>query len=446
MRLPPFIPDSIVNSSLALIWTITAATTLLQAGNGLLQALMPLRMQAEGISVASIGVVAAAYGLGFSTGCFLAPSFIRHVGYIRAFASLAAVVAVLILAMTQAHSTLAWIVLRGLTGVTLACIFTVTDGWISARATSSHRGRILSIYMICTKVALMLSPLGIGFGDIRTDGLFMTVSALITLSLLPIAATTTTEPSAPQGVRIEVRKLFATAPSAVVGSFVVGLVNGPVIAITPVFGVSIGLSQDQAAALLFALQAGSLAMQWPLGWLSDRADRRYVIAGLAAGTSLVSLLILWASAQGANLLVLWSFAAWGGLALCIYSVCVAHACDIVEPGQIVSTVGTLLFSWATGVTVGPLIGAAAMEMMGPQGLFIYSAVASLGLVVFIVVRILQVDRSPAKGGFADIAPTSSATAVLTPRADIDAIDDQATAASVTSEGDDQKAEPSATAS
>ncbi|MBQ0822081.1 MFS transporter [Microvirga terrae] len=436
-----------MNSSLALIWTITAATTLLQAGNGLLQALMPLRMQAEGISVASIGVVAAAYGLGFSTGCLLAPSFIRHVGYIRAFASLAAVVSVLILVMTQAHSTLAWIFLRGLTGVTLACIFTVTDGWISARAISSHRGRILSIYMICTKVALMVSPLGIGFGNIRTDGLFMAVSALITLSLLPIAATTTKEPAAPQGVRIEVRKLFATAPSAVVGAFVVGLVNGPVIAITPVFGVTIGLSQDQAAALLFALQAGSLAMQWPLGWLSDRADRRYVIAGLAAGTSLVSLLILWASAQGANVLILWSFAAWGGLALCIYSVCVAHACDIVDPGQIVSTVGTLLFSWATGVTVGPLFGALAMEMMGPKGLFIYSAFASLGLVAFIVMRILQVQRSPARGGFADIAPTSTATASLTPRADVDGLDDQslATAGSRKAEASDQKAEPSAVA-
>lgn len=447
MRLPLCITESNVNSSLALIWTITAATTLLQAGNGLLQALMPLRMQAEGISVASIGVVAAAYGLGFSTGCFLAPSFIRHVGYIRAFASLAAMVSVLVLMMTQAHSTAAWIILRGLTGVTLACIFTVTDGWISARATSSHRGRILSIYMICTKVALMLSPLGIGFGSIRTDGLFMAVSALITLSLLPIAATTTKEPSAPQGVRIEVRKLFATAPSAVVGAFVVGLVNGPVIAITPVFGVGIGLSQDQAAALLFALQAGSLAMQWPLGWLSDRADRRYVIAGLAAGTSLVSLLILWASGRGADLLILWSFAAWGGLALCIYSVCVAHACDIVDPGQIVSTVGTLLFSWAAGVTVGPLFGAVAMEAMGPKGLFIYSAVASLGLVVFIVMRILQVPRSPAKGGFADIAPTSSASAGLTPRADINAVEGQAPAASEScaAEAADQKPETSAVA-
>jgi MFS family permease len=405
-----------VNSSLALIWTITAATTLLQAGNGLLQALMPLRMQIEGLSVSAIGIVAAAYGLGFSTGCFFAPAFIRHVGYIRAFASLAAMVAVLVLAMTQAHSLWAWVLLRGLTGVTLACIFTVTDGWISARATSSHRGRILSIYMICTKITLMLSPLGISLGDIRTDGLFMAVSAMISLSLLPIAATTTKEPPAPLGVKIEVRSLFALAPSAVVGAFVVGLVNGPVIAITPVFGVSIGLSQERAAALLFALQAGSLALQWPLGWLSDRADRRYVIAGLAAGTSVVSVFILLASAGGAQDIILWSFAAWGGLALCIYSVCVAHACDIVDPGRIVSTVGTLLFSWAAGVTVGPLLGAVAMEMLGPQGLFIYSAIASLGLTIFVVVRIVQVQRTPAMGGFV-VAPTNSAAPTILARAD-----------------------------
>jgi len=414
-----------VNSSLALIWTITAATTLLQAGNGLLQAVMPLRMQAEGLSVSAIGIVAAAYGLGFSAGCLMAPAFIRHVGYIRAFASLAALVAVLALAMTQAHSTLVWIVLRGLTGVTLACIFTVTDGWISARATSSHRGRILSFYMICTKIALMLSPLGIGFGDIGTDGLFMAVSALISLSLLPIAATTTMEPPAPIGVKVDIRSLFALAPSAVVGSFVVGLVNGPVIAITPVFGVGIGLTQERAAALLFALQAGSLLLQWPLGWLSDRADRRYVIAGLAAGTSLVSVLILVASAKGAQDVILWSFAAWGGLALCIYSVCVAHACDIVDPGRIISTVGTLLFAWAAGVTVGPLFGALAMEFLGPQGLFIYSAVASLGLTAFIILRIVQIQRAPVKGGFV-VASTNSAAPTVIARTEA-ATSDQAAA-------------------
>lgn len=372
---------------------------------------MPLRMQAEGMSVSAIGLVAATYGLGFSTGCFLAPAFIRHVGYIRAFASLAAVAAVVILAMTQAHTTLAWAILRGLTGILFACIFTVTDGWISARAMSSHRGRILSIYMICTKIALMVSPLGIGFGSIQADGLFMAVSAMMSLSLLPIAATMTEEPPAPQSVRIRVRSLFTAAPSAVFGSFAVGLINGPVIAITPVFGVSIGLSQDKAAALLFALQAGSLVMQWPLGWLSDRSDRRYVIAALAGGTSVVSLLILFASTQGAQNLILLCFAIWGGLALCVYSVCVAHACDIVDPGQIISTVGTLLFSWAAGVTVGPLFGAMAMDWIGPGGLFIYSAVVSLILMVFTIFRIRYVQRPPAKGGFTEVTPTTSAAAM-----------------------------------
>lgn len=378
---------------------------------------MPLRMQAEGLSINSIGIVAAAYGLGFSSGCFLAPAFIRHVGYIRAFASLAAVAAVVVLAMTQAHTTLTWAILRGIIGMTFACIFTVTDGWISARAMSSHRGRIMSFYMICTKLALMISPLGIAFGSIDADGFFMAVSAAMSLSLLPIAATTTEEPPAPSSVKIRVRSLFKAAPSAVLGAFTVGLVNGPVIAITPVFGVSIGLSQDKAAALLFALQAGSLAMQYPLGWLSDRTDRRYIIAALAGGTSLVSLLILFVSASGAQNLVLVSFALWGGLALCIYSVCVAHACDIVDPGQIISTVGTLLFSWATGVTVGPLFGAFAMDLMGPKGLFIYSTVVSLALTIFVVLRIRQLPRPAAKGGFVEVVPSGAAASTIGARAD-----------------------------
>ncbi|MGO4704942.1 MFS transporter [Microvirga sp. 2MCAF38] len=406
-----------MGSSLSLIWTITVAATLLQAGNGLLQALLPLRMQAEGLSISSIGLVAAGYGLGFSTGCFMAPAFIRRIGYIRAFASLAALAAVLVLAMTQAHTTAAWFVLRGLSGMTLACIFTVTDGWISARAVNTHRGRTLSIYMVSTKIALMLSPLGIGLGDIHTEGIFMGISAMMCLSLLPISATLTEEPPPPLGVKVRIRGLFAVAPSAVVGSFVVGLANGPVIAITPVFGTSIGLSQDQAASLLVALQAGSLLLQWPMGWISDHFDRRYVIGGLAGGTTLLSLLILFASIYAPPGLIIFTFAAWGGLALCVYSVCVAHACDLVEPDQIISTVSSLLFSWAAGVTLGPLLGALSMDRLGPNGLFIYSATVMFALTVFIVIRIRIQSRPAAKGGFVDIAPNSAATAGLSPRAE-----------------------------
>lgn len=417
MPVPP-LPSRwvIVGSPLSLIGTITAAATLLQASNGLFTALLPLRMQAEGFSVLGIGIVAAVYGLGFASGCFVAPVFVRRVGHIRAYASLAAVASVVALAFTQAETVAAWAILRGLIGFTLAGLFTVIDGWISARTTASHRGRILSFYMVCTKLALMVSPLGVTFGSIQADGLFMVVSAIMCLSLLPVCATLTEEPPAPRTVRVEFRGLFGTAPSAVIGAFSVGLMNGPVIAIAPVYGVNIGLSADQAAGLLFALQGGSLLLQWPLGWLSDHSDRRWVIAGLAAGTSAVSALIVMAGSATPGL-VLAAFALWGGLALCIYSVCIAHACDLVEPDRIVPTISTLLASWAIGVTIGPLPGALAMQAMGPGGLFVYSAVTALALAVFVILRIARQRRAVPRGGFVDLSPTSTAAAAMSPRAD-----------------------------
>jgi MFS family permease len=411
-----------VGPSFSSIGAITAGATLLQGANGLLQALLPLRIQAEGLSITAIGVVATAYGFGFAAGCFLAPLLIRHVGHIRAFVSLAAIAAVVALAFSVAEALLVWCLLRGLSGMTLAGLFTVIDGWVSAQATSTHRGRILSVYMICTKLALMISPLGLGLGSVAADGLFMAIAAMMCLSLLPLSATTTREPAPPSTVRVDVPALFRVAPSAAIGAFIVGLVNGPVVAVASVFGVTIGLSTEQAAGLLFAMQAGSLLMQWPLGWLSDHTDRRYVIGGLAAGTALISAFILWASAQDSPYLVIGAFALWGGTALCIYSVCIAHACDLVEPNQIVPTVSSLLVCWAAGVTLGPIPGAAMMDWVGPQGLFIYAGVMALVLTAFIGVRILSLRRAPARGGFVDLSPTSAATANLRLREDLPAED------------------------
>ena len=140
-----------LGSALALIWSITAGATFLQIGNGLLQILLPLRMEWTGISIAQIGLVASAYGFGFAAGCIGTPLLVRRVGHIRAFASLAAIAAVVALAFTQAEGLVAWILLRALSGTALAGLFTVIDGWVSARATTTNRGRVVSLYMICTK-------------------------------------------------------------------------------------------------------------------------------------------------------------------------------------------------------------------------------------------------------------------------------------------------------
>jgi MFS family permease len=402
----------VVTSALSRIGAITAGTTVLQAGNGLLQALIPLRMSAAGMPVSAIGLVATAYGVGFVSGCLLVPALVRRIGHIRAFASLAAISAVVVLLFTQARSVVDWALLRAVSGLALAGLFTVADSWISVRAKAADRGRLISVYMLATKVALMLSPLCVGLGEITRDGLFMASSALICLSLLPLASTISEEPQLPGSLRPNIRALSRVAPSAVVGAFAVGLINGPVLALAPVFGVSIGLSPELAAALLFALQGGGLVLQWPLGWLSDRMDRRIVIAGMAFGTALVSALVAWAGASGSPLAVIIACALWGGLGLCIYATCVAHASDLVDATSIVPTISSLLISWAVGTIIGPVIAAPLMDRVGPYGLFIYAGIVALLLAMFVALRISMRTRSPGPRGFIDLAPSSPATASL----------------------------------
>lgn len=405
-----------VLAAFGLIWAITAGATLIQVANGLLQILLPLRMESAGIPISGIGWVASAYGLGFAVGCLGAPALVRRVGHIRAFASMAAIACVVVLAFTRAESLWEWIALRVLSGLALAGLFTIIDGWVSARATRGNRGRVVSLYMICTKIALMLSPLAIGLGSIEKDGLFMLVAALMCLSLLPVSATVVEEPRAPRSVRIIVPELFRIAPSAIVGAFAVGLMNGAVIAITPVYGVRVGLAPEQAALLVLAVQAGSLLFQWPLGWLSDKTDRRKVIAGLAGGAAVASAVIVWAGSGAGALTLVVAFGFWGGMALCIYAVCVAHACDLVEPDQIVPAISSLLVCWAVGSMIGPAPATFLMAAVGPQGLFHYGGAIALALFAFVVARIARRERPRAESGFVNLPATSAAVSDLSPRA------------------------------
>lgn len=411
---PTALPENKAAIPAAAIATITAAAFLLQGANGLLQALLPLRMQADGLTITDIGYVAAAYGIGFAVGCMLAPLLVRTVGHIRAYASLAAVAASVVLAFEIAQSPLAWLVLRGISGMALAGLFTVIDSWVSSTASAKNRGRVIALYLVATKIALVLSPLAIALAPVESAGLLMLMAAAMSLSLIPISATPTREPRAPTRVKLAIPSLFRLAPSAVLGAFAVGLINGPVIAVAPVYGVAVGLAPAQAAILLLAVQAGSLVFQWPLGWLSDRVDRRAVIAGLFFATALACAAIVASTVLAPPPLALvLGFGLYGGLALCIYAVCVAHACDLVAPEAIVPTVSSLLVCWAVGATLGPLPATALMQEAGPQALFLYVAAICLVLAVFVAVRMRLRAREAQGAGFVNVLATSAVSAELT---------------------------------
>ena len=392
---------------------VVAGVTLFQGANGLLAVLLPLRMEAAGFSLLEIGRVGSAHGLGFLLGCLLVPRVISATGHIRSFASFAALLAVTLLSFPGWVDPWAWAALRFLGAACLAGLFTVAESWIADRTANAERGRVLGFYMVCHKAALAGTPLLLVGADLEGPAFFMFASALCSLALLPVASTRSGHPAPVKLETLGLRRLYAIAPVGLIGCFVTGLLNAPVIALAPVYGTGLGLSLTQTTLLLPALQFGSLLFQWPVGHLSDRGDRRRVIAGLEVAVLLLSLLLLFGTRLPPAALP-WLFLAWGAAGLSVYAICIAHASDLARPEQLVPMVSSLLLAWSAGAVAGPLVAAAAMEAWGPGALFGYAAVVAAGFLVFVAWRMRrrQPEADAPHTTFVNLPATSAAVIEL----------------------------------
>lgn len=395
--------------------TVIGGVTLLQLANTFLSVVLPLRLAAAGVSGTVTGLVVTAYGAGFLAGCFVAHRLIREVGHIRAFAALAAVCAVLSQLFATTESVWIWFALRLVMGFCQAGLFTVVEGWLSAATPSDARGGVLSFYLVATKVAIVGGQLGMGYGDTTTLAWFNAAGGVFTLALIPVALTRTSEPPPPKLELLGPMDLFKIAPAAIMGCLGSGLLNSATLGLTPVFGTRLGLSASYAVVLLTAIQLGSFVLQWPLGRLSDRIDRRSIIAGCTGAVAGLSLLIILVGDDPWLLAGL--FFLLGGFSLSFYAVSVAHAGDFATPDQMVGVSSGSLLAWAAGAAVGPTLAAPFIDLLGPAGLFVYSFAIAMSLTLFVLWRMGR--RAPvppeAREGFINLPATSPRLAEIDPR-------------------------------
>lgn len=395
---------------------IVVGAALLQLSNGLIGVLLPLRLAAAGTSDTLIGLVASAYGLGFLIGCLRAPLLIRAVGHIRAFAALAAMCAATSLLFIFTDNALAWMALRFLTGLCLAGLFSIVEGWLAASTANESRGRVIGVYLVVTKVATVAGQILTGIGAWSVPSLFTLAAGAFSLALIPVALTPTPAPTRPRTVSLELGTLWRIAPAAVVGCASIGLLNSAVGGLLPVWGAGLGLDAGLIVTLLSVMQLGSLVLQWPLGWLSDRIDRRQVILACAVAVVALSAAIAVLGAT-AIWLQLTLFMLWGAFSMSVYGVCVAHAADHAKPEQMVGVSSGGLFSWASGTTIGPMLAGPLLEWLGPPGLFIYAMLVGLGLAGFTAWRMTR--RAPvpveAREAFVNLPATSPRLAEIDPR-------------------------------
>lgn len=354
---------------------LIAAQVCVQLTGGLLGVWMPLVMIDHGFTEFSIGLIAAAYAVGFMAGSWISPRALALLGHIRTYAATAALACALTLVLHALYDPWSWAVSRLLMGVVLALMFTAAESWINGVTPREQRGGVIGFYMLCTKLALAAGPFLVMGADPSAAGPFMIAGAAFALALVPIALTQQTQPSAPAAAPLDIPSVVRLAPAAAFAALIAGIANSAVLALAPLYAVDRG-GEGAAAGFMAAAWIGSLATQWFAGRLSDRIDRRLVIAGLTGLAAVTAGGLALAPQDTPFALISIIFGAWAAGALSYYGIAVAHLADRSRADEMAAATASLLFIWAAGSVVGPPLAGLLIEFVtGPDGLFAFAAVA-----------------------------------------------------------------------
>ena len=373
------------------IFSLLRGTAFLLAASGLHGLLLPLRGQLEGFSTASLGLLGTAWAGGFVTGCYFAPRIVRRAGHVRAFGAFAASGAIIALLTGLMIDPVVWILLRACTGFVMAGAFMVIESWLNERASNENRGTVFGLYMMVTYASIMAGQMLVAAGDVGTESLFMVTGIFFCLALLPTAVSTAAHPTPLQDVSLDLKRLYATSPVSAGACLLIGVANGAWGTLGAVYGARIGISTAEIALMMSLVVVAGAALQMPVGRLSDKTDRRYVLVGASLASAIVGVLIFIATPRS-GAFVLAMAAAYGAFAYTLYSLAVAHANDHADAKDFVKVSGGLLLLYGFGTMIGPVIGASLMGSMRPESLFLATALAHFALVGFSILRIRR--RAP----------------------------------------------------
>lgn len=381
-------------ASLLPVAALLVSVFLVMLGHGLQMTLVPLRAELEGFSSVAVGIAASGYSIGFIAGCLLIPHAVQRAGHIRAFAAIISLASAAALLPILVVHPLAWTGFRGLTGLAVAGFYVIIESWLNDRASNATRGLVLSVYVLLQSVAFVIGQAAVSFADVGGYGGFAVAAVAISLAVMPVALTRSSQPAQVALVRLRPKRLYQVSPGAFVAVLLIGLATGSLLALGPLYATGIGQSPQFAALFSAALFAGGALLQWPLGRTSDFVDRRVVLVLCGAGASLAAILLTLPWEHGPTALLLFA-AMVGAFVQPGYSIASAHAFDAAPPEDYVETSSGVLLLYGIGAAIGPLLAALLMQRLGPQGLFHFIAAMEAAMAVYLFIRIRARARPPA---------------------------------------------------
>jgi MFS family permease len=390
---------------IATTWPLLLGMGVLMLGAGLQGTLLGLRATLEGFPTPFIGAIMSCYYVGYLLGTFGAPRLVRKVGHIRVFAALAAVASAAILVQGSFVKAVPWALVRLVSGVCFAGIYVVAESWLNAGASRSNRGTLLAMYMLVLYIGLGSAQFLLGFVSPSTSTPFMLVSVLISLAMVPIVVSSHHSPETTVPLKVRYRDLYKNSPLGVVAVTVSGIISSTIFGMGPVYAQLSGLGTSAAGTFMGVSILAAAFTQYPIGRLSDRMDRRTVIAIVCTIATLAAGSIV-AFPHMPHLLFLTVAAIFSGFVLTLYSLAVSHVNDKLEPGQMVAASSALLSLNGTAAAIGPFLAASLIDTFGPQAYFEMLATLTGALTIYDLWRKTRRSPVPAaqKGPFITAQP------------------------------------------
>lgn len=373
-------------------WGLFAALALLMVGNGLVGVLVGVRSELEGFDTAVTGLIMAAYFAGFLVGSQVTPRIMARVGHIRVFAGLTSLAAATTLLHSLVVSPISWALLRLGFGFAMAGLYVVVESWLNDAVSNANRGRVMAIYMVVAMGGLGVGQIMIGSGDPLQTTLFIVAGLLMVLAVAPVSLSINEAPYFELPPRATYRDLWEAAPLGVITAVGAGVANGAIIGMAGVYAVQIGLSPGRTGVFVAAASLGSVALQWPIGHLSDLIGRRRSIlfatfAALGVGAIAPSLSVDGWPLVGAMFLL-------GGFSYPMYSLALSHVVDVLAPGRAVTGSVAVVFLTGVGSIFGPVTASLAMRSIGPDGFFWAIAAVHAAIGLYGVSRVVRRPTRP----------------------------------------------------
>ena len=375
-----------VHPAYAQVSALLTAVFILIAGNGLANTLIPLSAISASFPELALGLIGSSYFGGMLIGCLATPRIIARAGHVRAFAAFVAVAAVATLAHPVFVQPVAWGAIRSVTGFCFAGLFATVESWMHDKADNVIRGRMLAIYQMVNYAGSAVGQQAIRILSPTSFVSFSVVASALALSVLPLTYTRSDPPEPPPEPRLRLAWLFRISPVGVVGALVSGSANGTFWSLAPVFAERSGLSAGGVASFMTAAIIGAALVQWPVGRLADRRDRRPIMVVAMTIAVAAQLGMIWFAKSEAAVLIALA-ACVGASAFVLYPLSSAHAQDLAGRANAVEVSSGLLLAYTIGAIVGPTVSAYMMSHIGPHALFIHNATIHTLFVGFIVWRL-----------------------------------------------------------